>query len=142
MPAQFPKPLLGLIPHRPPMLAVDRLISLTENEAVTETVFSPGSIFAKNDGHIEEATLFEMIAQAFAAAMAAGGQKAGAGAGYLVGLKRVKFHGAALAGLSVTVRSKVISQVDDFFVVEGEVRQDGRLLASGQITVFVPGEAL
>lgn len=137
MSPSLPLPLSGLIPHRPPMLAVDTLIELTDDEAVSETVFSPDSIFM-GDGHVEEAVLFEMIAQTFAGAMAAGGRKAGATAGYLVGLKRVSLHAPALAGLPVRVRAKIISRVEDFFVVQGEVHQQGQLLAAGQITVFVP----
>jgi predicted hotdog family 3-hydroxylacyl-ACP dehydratase len=138
---QLPISLDGLLPHRPPMLAVEKLIGLTPSSAVTETVFGPDSIFAGPGGRIEAATLFEMMAQTFAAMMAAGG-RAGASAGYLVGLKRVKFHGEALAGLPITVRAETISRVDDFFVVEGEARQDGKILAGGNITVFVPGGAL
>ena len=141
MTLKLPMNILGLIPHRPPMLLVDRLVQLTADGAVSETVPPPDGIFSRDDGRVEEAALFEMMAQTFAAASAAGREGPGPSAGYLVGLKRVAIHGPARVGATVTVRVKVISQVEDFSVVEGQVHQDGRLLASGQLTVFVPEEA-
>ncbi|MDR1657000.1 MAG: hypothetical protein LBT47_05520 [Deltaproteobacteria bacterium] len=141
MVTELPVNILGLIPHRPPMLLVDRLVSLTGQEAVSESVFSAESIFLKGDGSVEEAVLFEMMAQTFAAATAVESGGEGPKTGYLVGLKRVIIYGSAQAGVPVAVRVKTISQVDDFSVVEGEVHQGGRLLAVGQVTIFVPREA-
>lgn len=132
----------GLIPHQPPMLLVDRLVRLTGDEAVSETVFRPDSIFLKDDGQVEEAALFEMMAQTFAAFAAAGREGSGPSAGYLVGVKRLKIHKPALAGAPVEVRVKIVSRVENFSVVEGEARQGGQLLAAGQITVFVPEEVI
>lgn len=131
----------GLIPHRSPMLVVDSLIRLSGGEAVSETVFSPDSIFLKADGRLEEAVLFEMMAQTFAAAMAVERGGPSPSAGYLVGIKRLKINGPALAGEPVRVAVKIINRVEDFSVIEGEVHQGGQPLAAGQITVFVPGEA-
>lgn len=141
-PTKLPINIQGLIPHQPPMLLVGRLIHMTNDEALSETTFEPDSIFLKNDGSIEEAALFEMMAQTFAAASAAGHDGPGPSAGYLVGIKRLKIQGPAMAGQPVEVRIKIISRVEDFSVVEGEVRQGARLLAAGQITVFVPKEAI
>ena len=143
MTPKLPININGLIPHQPPMLLVDRLIRLTEDEAVSETVFPPdNSIFVKSDGEVEEAALFEMMAQTFAAFAAAGRGGFWPSAGYLVGVKRMKIHGPASAGVPVEVSVKIISRVEDFSVVDGEVRQGGRLLAAGQITVFVPEEGV
>ena len=142
MTPKLPISINGLIPHRPPMLLVDRLVKLAGDMAISETVFAPDSIFLKDGGRVEEAVMFEMMAQTFAASAAADRGGPGPAAGYLVGLKRVVIHGPALAGATVEVRVKVISRVEDFSVVDGEVRQGGQLLAAGQITVFVPEEAV
>lgn len=138
---KLPIKINGLIPHRPPMLLVDRLVFLRGDEAVSETVFASDSIFLKDDGRVEEAALFEMIAQTFAAATAAVRDGSGPSAGYLAGIKRLAIHSPALSNAPVEVRVKIISRVEDFSVVEGEVNQSGRLLAAGQITVFVPEAA-
>ncbi|MDR2945540.1 MAG: hypothetical protein LBV79_02170 [Candidatus Adiutrix sp.] len=137
----LPMNIEGLIPHRPPMLLVDRLVELSADEAVSETVFGPGSLVVREDGRVEEAALFEMMAQTFAAFAAAGREGPGPAAGFLVGLKRLTVHSPARIGSPVLVRVKIISRVEDFSVVEGEARQGGQLLAAGQITVFVPEEA-
>ena len=61
----------GLIPHRPPMLTVGELTALENDSAVSRTIFGQNSPFADERGQIEEAVLFEMMAQTFAAAVAA-----------------------------------------------------------------------
>lgn len=142
MTAKLPMNIRGLIPHQPPMLLVDRLVHLQGDEAVSETVLGPDSIFLKDDGQIEEAALFEMMAQTFAAGTAARRAGPGPAAGYLVGLKRLKIHGPAVLGQTLRVEVRVISRVDDFSVAEGRVSQGERLLAAGQITVFVPEETI
>ena len=128
----------GLIPHRRPMLAVDELIGLTEDEAVSRTVIRPDSIFLDSRGRVEEAVLFEMAAQTFAA-LAAGRQKDGPEAGFLVAVKKMDLSGRPEVGTAIEVSAKVLSRVDDFAVIAGRAVQAGRLLAEGQLTIFVPG---
>lgn len=123
------------------MLVVDELLRLEEGEAVSSTLISVGSPFVGADGLADEALLFEMMAQTFAAAMALSPEGQSFTSGYLVGIKRLSIQGRAEAGRAVEVGVRVISQVDDFSVIEGRAEQDGRRLASGQITVYVPREA-
>lgn len=138
MSLQLPAVIDGLIPHRPPMLAVGELVSLGDDEAVSSTVFSAASPFVGSDSLVEEALLFEMMAQTFAAAVAARKGRAGPSSGFLVGIKRLRVQGQARAGQAVEVAVKIISRVEDFSVIEGRASQNGRPLASGQITIFVP----
>ena len=130
----------GLIPHRPPMLLVDELICLENGQAASRTVFPLNSPFVNQEGLVEEAALFEMMAQTFAAGVAAGNEGPGPSAGYLAGVKRLVFSGRARAGEPVEVKVKIVSVIDDFYVVEGRASQEGESLASGQITVYVPEE--
>lgn len=124
------------------MLLVDELISLSGGEAVSRTVFSPDSIFALGSGELDEALLFEMMAQTFAAAAALEPKESPPGSGFLVGLKKIKLRGRPKTDRPLYTKTKVISRVEDFSVLEGEVRQNDEILASGQLTVYVPGEVL
>ena len=130
----------GLIPHHPPMLAVGSLISLKPDEAVSSTEFTEDSIFLNDQGQFEEAALFEMMAQTFAAMAAAGSMKGKpADRGFLVGLKKIRFSDLAVSlEKPIEIKVKLISQVEDFYVVEGEARQNACILASGQLTIMIP----
>ncbi|MDR1044421.1 MAG: 3-hydroxyacyl-ACP dehydratase [Candidatus Adiutrix sp.] len=136
-----PEKVQGLIPHRPPMLVLDELLSVTGEAAESRTVFDEGCLFLSADGQVEEAVLFEMMAQTFAAlACCQRGAETAGSAGFLVGLKRVALRGRARLGFPVTVKVRIFSQVEDFSVVDGEAFQDGELLAAGQLTIYVPRE--
>lgn len=134
----LPIEINGLIPHRPPMLAVGQVVHLERDGAVTRTVFQADSPFAAPDGQLEESLLFEMMAQTFAAAVAAQGDGPGPSSGYLAGVKKMKISGRAKVGRPVEIEIKIISEVDDFSVIEGRAGQDGKTLAAGQLTIFVP----
>jgi predicted hotdog family 3-hydroxylacyl-ACP dehydratase len=123
------------------MLAVDELISLSEDEAVSRTVIRPESFFLDAQGRVEESLLFEMTAQTFAALARARPGPGGPEAGFLVAVKKMDFFGRPEVGTSVEITVRVLSRVDDFAVVSGRAVQAGRLLAEGQVTVFVPGSA-
>ena len=128
----------GLIPHRPPMLTVGELTALENDSAVSRTIFGQNSPFADERGQIEEAVLFEMMAQTFAAAVAAEYDGHGPTTGYLVGVKHMKFHGRARTGQAVEIKIEMLSQVEDFSVIFGQASQRGALLADGQLTVYIP----
>ena len=135
--------IAGLIPHRRPMLAVEELIGLSEDEAVSRTVIRPDSLFLDSRGRVEETVLFEMAAQTFAA-LAAGRRKDGPvavadEAGFLVAVKKMSFFGRPEPGAPIEVAARVLNRVDDFSVVSGRAFQAGRLLAEGQMTILVPG---
>jgi len=118
------------------MLAVDELIGLSEDEAVSRTVIRPESFFLDARGRVEETILFEMAAQTFAALAAS---RAGPEPGFLTTVKKMDFFGRPEVGAAVEVAVRVLSRVDDFTVVTGRAIQAGKLLAEGQVTVFVPG---
>ncbi len=137
----FPLKIEGLIPHRPPMLTVDELVQLEGEEAVSRTVFGPDSIFVNDRNELEEAVLFEMMAQTFAAAAALNKTGPRLESGFLVGLKKMVLLGPGRPGSPITVKIRVAGRVEAFSIVEGEARQDEELLASGQLTIYVPEEA-
>ncbi|MDR1921818.1 MAG: hypothetical protein LBS31_08795 [Candidatus Adiutrix sp.] len=145
MPPDFiPRKIEGLAPHRKPMLVVETLTFVHEDEARSSTVFPEDSLFLNAEGRVEEAVLFEMMAQTFAA-FAAFGREGGAGppaAGYLAQIRRINFNDGARPGEPVEITVRIQNQVDDFSVISGVARQGGRLLAEGGLTIFVPGGAL
>ena len=137
---KFPLPIERLLPQRPPMLLLDRLLSCTPSEGTADTLVAPGNLFRLPDDTIHTAALFELMAQAYAAVHGYQNQLAGkpVSIGYLAGITRAVVHGAARVGdrLLVTVRQTAL--VQPFVRAEALVVRDGETLAEGELTLFVP----
>ena len=53
--SSFPLPIERLLPQRPPMLLLDRLLSCTPGEGTADVLISPGNLFRLPDyEHINE----------------------------------------------------------------------------------------
>ena len=135
----FPN-LEDIMPHRPPMLLLRRLLAVDANGATAEARFDSDSPFARPGGLLDEAVHFELMAQTFAAFMAVRHAREGtrAGAGYLTSLRDVAILGAAWLGDSLRVTIRLVGEVEGFFIVRGEVTRNTEKLAEGQVTIFLP----
>jgi predicted hotdog family 3-hydroxylacyl-ACP dehydratase len=136
----FPLPIERLLPQRPPMLLLDRLLSCTASEGTADARISAGNLFRLPDDTIHEAALFELMAQAYAAVRGFQDSLAGkpASIGYLAGITRAVVHGAARVGDRLTVSVRQTALLQPFVRAEARVVRDGDLLAEGELTLFVP----
>jgi len=136
----FPVPIEQLLPQRPPMLLLDRLLSCTPTEGVAEALVAPGNLFSLPDDSIHAAALFELMAQAYAAVQGFQNTLAGkpVSIGYLDGITRAAVQGVARVGdrLVVTVRQTAL--VPPFVRAEARIERDGVTLAEGELTLFIP----
>ena len=136
----FPMPIERLLPQRPPMLLLDRLMSCTPSEGTADTLISAGNLFRLPDDTIHAAALFELMAQAYAAVHGYQNHLAGkpVGIGYLAGITNAVVHGPARIGdrLIVSVRQTALFQ--PFVRAEARVVRDGETLAEGELTLFTP----
>lgn len=125
------------------MLLVDRVTVAEKDGGEAEAIFSRDSLFARPDGLVDEAVHFELVAQAFAACTAVWrartGQGAGPEQGYLTSLRSLTIHDAAYMEKMLSIRAKATGRVEDFLIVDGEVTQEGQMLASCQVMILVPG---
>jgi hypothetical protein len=60
-------PIEELIPQRPPMLLLSRLLSCTMTEGTAEALVAPGNLFRLADDTIHPAAFIELMAQGYAA---------------------------------------------------------------------------
>lgn len=136
----LPFPADLLIPQKPPMRVVERLIAREGNEAVLEAALPAESLFAGEDGLLHPAVLLEMIAQGYAALR--GWKSLAEGLppkmGYLTAVKSFAAPGCARAGEQLTVVVREDGSVGDFSIAEGEVLRSGELLARASIRVWTP----
>ena len=138
-----PVSVTELLPHRPPMLLLDALESFSAQAARAVLEVRADNPFLRPDGFLERAAFAEMLAQCFAAGfgacLRAAGQRA-PGWGYLAALREVVVQGDARLGQRLAVTACLTARLGNIAVVTGEVWCGEKLLASGQIKVFLPEE--
>jgi len=114
------------LPHRPPFLFIDRIVALEPGVAAT------GELAVTGSRYFPPLLLVEAMAQLGGIAF---GQKEGEG-GVLAALDRVVLPAAVPPG-SLVVQSRIAKSFGRLVLIEGEVRQEGRVIASASLTLGI-----
>jgi predicted hotdog family 3-hydroxylacyl-ACP dehydratase len=136
----FPASAESLVPHRPPMLLIDRVMDERDASGTVEATVRPDGILTDAGGRLDRTAHLEIIAQACAAIdgyRALGGDK-GVRQGYLVGVGRQVIHGDVFAGdlLRVVVTSTNI--LSGFSLSEGKIFRGGELVSEASLKLWIP----
>ncbi len=126
------------MPHKPPMLLIDRLIETTELESVSEMTVRADMVFVGEDGVLDGIAYAEIIAQGLAA-MEGFLQLANLGQdheGYLLGIRNIELAGSARVGDTLRVSVLKVGKYGDFGIARGEIRNGDTLIASGEVKVW------
>jgi predicted hotdog family 3-hydroxylacyl-ACP dehydratase len=126
-----------ILPHRPPMVLIDRLVRCDATSAVAVRTFAPGAYGTDGDRVLEPA-LIEGLAQTVAAMNGnlGLGTVAQPGEGMLVMVSDFEFPAAAVVGRPLELRIDVTRQLGAFHLAEGRIDQDGRIVASGSLSFY------
>lgn len=137
---EFPIPVDGLLPHRPPMKLVDRLLEQDGPNGVVEAEVRPDNPLLEKDGRLTEVALVEMMAQSYAVIKGLADKKLGKPVkeGFLVAVKKLKFLGIIKVGDRVRIAVNLVADLDGFGVVDGRVTCGDKLVAEGNFRVYVP----
>ncbi len=133
--------VLELIPHRPPMVMIDRLVRCDAASAEATKTFREGE-YGVGGGRVEDSLLVECVAQTVAAMQGYAHKQQGGrpSQGMLVGIDDFSVHAAASAGVPLTIEVSITHTVGQFRIVSGSVTQQGKLVAQGQVKVFLQEE--
>jgi predicted hotdog family 3-hydroxylacyl-ACP dehydratase len=133
----------GLIPHRKPMRLVDRLVRCCETEARVEADIAADNLLLDGEGRLDGAALLEFMAQACAAARGYRDLSADSPVkkGFLVGARRLHVLATARVGDRLQIDVVTVGALDGFSIVDGEIRRDGTLIATGTLKLWVTDEA-
>lgn len=129
--ADLPK-IEELIPHRPPMLLVDQLLTARTGECISATTVASDWPLLSTAG-ASSICLIEVAAQTAAALMGwEGNQGAGSsGRGYLVGVKKAAWSRPGLEpGTSLLTRVERLVLKDDYAVFSATIFDESRLVAT------------
>ena len=97
----LPMPAFMLVPHRPPLLLVDRLLEIAEESGVVEAKMTGASLLADESGRVDPLAAVELMAQACAAVKGYRDRQNGLltpGKGFLVGVRKFQVAGALSMG--------------------------------------------
>jgi len=132
-----------LVPHRGPMLFIDRLVETGPGCGTVEACLPYTSIVVDEMGCIAPLAFVELVAQSVAAlnGLAAHLDRRPVSMGYLVGAQSLEVLGSARAEELLTVRVETIGDYEGFTVVDGEVHSAVGVVARTRIKLFVPNES-
>jgi predicted hotdog family 3-hydroxylacyl-ACP dehydratase len=137
MPTEPFPPLVAFMPHRPPMLMLDRMIVHTADECVCTKTFRAGDPLVE-DGAVTSLVTIELFAQTAAAHFGYAGYLAGSGmtSGALLGTRKIELHiGTFALDAAILIRAKQVFAIPPAAQFECTAEIDGRRVAEGTINV-------
>jgi predicted hotdog family 3-hydroxylacyl-ACP dehydratase len=127
------------------MRMLDQLIKVGERDAHTTFAVTKECVLVDDAGRLDELAFIEMIAQSFAACYSyhLSLDDRPRQRGLLLGVKELVVWGQARVGDRLTVHLRKVTRFGDFGVVEGDIYlHDGKLMATGQVKIWRPGDDL
>jgi len=127
-----------LIPQGHPIIMVDELISNTESVTVSSFTIKEDNIFC-NDGFFREPGIVENIAQT--AALRSGYEgyinNKKPAVGYIGSLKKLKIFELPAVKDKLITEIRIVSELMNALVIEGETRVGDRIIAKGNLNIFL-----
>ena len=129
-----------LLPHRPPMLLVERIVDVAEKTGVAQAQVPADHLFLRQDGTLSPEVYCELIAQGFGVCESWRRIQKGLtidGGGFLASLRDVQFFAPARAGDTLTIRTEKTEECFDTHIVFGEVFRKDKKLAQATIYIYM-----
>ena len=133
--------ILELLPHRYPILLIDRVLEVGEGMAVAEKLVSANEPFLQ--GHfpgrpiMPGVLIVEAMAQTSALCICYNEPRARERGLVLAGISKARFRRPVLPGDVLTVRIEQKRRRGDLFVVDGVAQVEGELAAEAELIASV-----
>lgn len=128
----------GIIPHRPPMLMIDRFTKESETVGIGEKRFSQGHYGCEN-GFVLQSILIECVAQTVAAQHGydqLSKNDPEPALGMLVAIDQFEFFHPVPENASITIQVNKTDEIGQFHLLSGEILFGEKLMALGRIKIF------
>ena len=134
-----------LIPHRPPIKMVDKIIDYDDSckPSIVEYTVTEGSGFLNSDGCLDEECFLEIIAQAAAAQHGFNLKRDGSEleAGLLIGVRNLVIYDQAFTGDTLNILVECGTEIESVSAVAGKIMKGPEIIAEAVITVWHGGKA-
>lgn len=134
----------ALLPQKPPMVMVDKLISADEKSAATALLIREDNIFVEN-GRLNACALIEVMAQTAAAQLGYDNSLRGDNdvrIGFIGAVKRMRIDAVPRVGEMLLTRMEVLEDFGDMKLVAAESYVDDQKIATAELTIALPGERI
>jgi len=133
--------VLPYIPQRPPFVMIDKVISSTEAESISQFTIRNGHLLVENN-LFTESGLVENMAQTAAAGTGFRAQQSGqpAPVGFIGALKGLQVTELPSVGDTITTTVSFIHQVMNAHIVQGVVRIGQREIARCELKIFLQSD--
>jgi 3-hydroxyacyl-[acyl-carrier-protein] dehydratase len=134
--------IIKLIPQKAPMVMVDKLFHSDEKSSKSGLTIKVDNIFVE-DGILKEPGIIEHIAQT--AALRAGYfyklKNEQPPIGFIGAIKNLTVHAFPQLGKELITEIKVETEIMNATVISAEVRCDDKLIAEGEMKIFIMSES-
>ena len=130
-------PVSDYLPHRPPMLLIDRIDEVTADRAVCRATIQPDCVFAQN-GVVHPSAMIEFVAQACAIYVGVRASRDGdpPRLGFIVGCREITFSVDSFAiGDELTIIATRLLGQDQLAVFNGTVTRGDQPCVTIQLSV-------
>ena len=127
--------IFNLIPHRPPIIMISKMILAEEDQFISAFHIKKGNVFLKN-GYFEEAGLIENMAQTALAGFSVLNQNDYVPKALLAAVEELKIYALPIEGNILTTTITPLYQAINMMSVAGKVTYQGRLLSEGTLKFF------
>ncbi len=130
--------VIELIPQKYPMVMVDGLISNDDTTTVSKLSITENNIFCC-DGYFQEPGLIENIAQtaALRSGYEAMQKQEKSAIGYIGSVKRLEIYKLPKVDDILRTKVTILNRLMNVLIIQGEVTIDKRLLAKGEMNIFL-----
>jgi|SRR5690554_4446052 len=130
--------IIELLPQRPPMVMVDKILSCENNRITTQLTLKEENIFSFK-GSFQESGLIENIAQTAAALSGYQAKKNNEKVklGFIGSVKNLEISSLPAVGSMIETSVEVIGQVMNVDMIKGEIRQNNQILAQCEMRIFL-----
>ncbi len=135
----YPK-VTDLIPHRPPMLLIDKILDVQETAGMVQAFVNPTHLFLRKDGSLSPEAYSEFIAQSFGACEACRRLQRNLtidGGGYLSSVRDMQVFENAVSGDVLTVHTEKVDECFNTYIVRGEVFRGEQKMAHSTVYIFM-----
>ena len=137
--------VISLLPHRPPMLLVSRVLDVQEKLGSAEAVPGKDHLFLREDGTLSPEVFGELVAQGFGVCEACRRLSKGLtiqGGGYLANLRDMEVFAPVHPEDILIIKTEKIDECFNTHIVRGEIYCNERKLAHATVYIFMwQGEA-
>jgi len=130
--------ILRLLPHRHPMVMIDKLLVSDAESTITGLTISEDNVFS-HEGLFTEPGLVENMAQTAAIRAGYAYEQAGKSApmGYIGAVKHLNIHFLPGVNSEIHTEIKVENEVFDVSLIRGRVTCNGRLAAECEMKIVL-----